>query len=108
MMNLEIVESNLKDGQVPPHKLAIMKDWLAGYSSSLMDRQLALQLNYATYFKLNREKVKSDKALKMEWLNTESGKEESELEVIQKKIKLLREAISSHLRVADNQARNLY
>lgn len=107
-MDIIAIEKELKLGQVAPHKLAEMKDWLAGYSSSLMDKQLELQLNYAQYFEVVRETVKSDKAVKMEWLRTNEGKQEAELETIQKKIKLLREAISSHLRVADNQARNLY
>lgn len=107
-MDILAIEKELKLGQVAPQKLAEMKDYLASYSSSLMDRQLELQIHYSDYFKAIRPNVKSDKAVKMEWLTTNNGREELEIETIQRKIKLLREAISSHLRVADNQARNLY
>ena len=107
-MNLETIEKELKTGQASPHRLAEMKDWLAGESSSMMDRQLELTMLYAKYFNDIRGEYKSDKAVRMAWIGGEWGKEEMELETRQRKIKVLREAISSHIRVASDEARNLY
>lgn len=106
-MNLETIESEMRTGQVPPQRLAEMKDWLAAESSSLMDRQLELQLRYADFYEVHKPET-TDKGVLQKWRRTAQGMEELTLETRQKKIKNLREAISSHLRVADNQARNLY
>lgn len=107
-MDIPTIIENLKVGQNSPAWLAEAKDWLAGHSSSLMDRQIELQKIYASYFILERTEVKSDRAVLMLWRTSISGQEELNLENEQRKIKVLREAISSHLRVHDNQARNLY
>ena len=107
-MNIDEITQELKTGQVNPPRLAEMKDWLAGESSTIMDRQLELQQDYARFYSLKREGVKSDKAVKMLWQALPDGIEEMILETRQKKIKVLREAISSHLRVAEGVARNMY
>lgn len=107
-MNLEIITKELSVGQVAPERLAQMKDYLAAFSASLMDRQLELQLEFAGWFQTNRERFKSDKAAQLEWETSDRGVEQLTLETRQKKIKVLREAISSHLRVASDQARNLF
>lgn len=107
-MNLQDIQEVLKTGQNSPAWLASVKDWLAGESSTLMDEQLKLQTQYAGYFAAFRDTVKSDKAIHMRWRHTDEGKREMELETLQRKIKVLREAISSHLRVLSDQARNLY
>lgn len=103
---LNEIQEALKVGQVTPGELAAMKDFLAGYSSSLMERQLQLQLQYASFFRLIREHKGSDKAVLMDWRNGDMGKEELTLEVTQKRIKTLMGAISSHLRVAHDEAYN--
>lgn len=105
---LEVIENALRVGQVAPPTLASYKDWLAAESSTLMDKQLERQLSYASYYEAHREAYKSDKGLLQAWRRTAEGREELMLDTAQKKIKVLREAISSHLRVADNAARNLY
>lgn len=105
-MNIELIEERLKIGQVSPDELAKMKDWLAVESSSLMDRQDQLIDLYADYFHAQREFHKSDKACDNAWNIREEGREQRKLETYQKRIKVLREAISSHLRVAHDQTYN--
>jgi hypothetical protein len=107
-MTIQEIEEILKIGQCPPTWLAEAKDWLASESSTLMDRQLELQIKFAEYFKEMREKFQSDNAVRMTWVTEPLGIEQISLETQQRKIKVLREAISSHLRVASDQARNLY
>lgn len=107
-MNIKIIEEELKTGQVNPPRLAEMKDYLAVVSSEFMDRQLQLQLEYADWFSTNRDNYKSDKAARLGWQAIHQGREELTLETRQKRIKVLREAISSHLRVASDSARNMY
>lgn len=107
-MNIETIESELSTGQIPPQRLAEMKDWLSAQSSRLMDRQLELQMYYAYFYNSVRTDHKSDKSVLMAWRAKDEGKEEMKLEVTQKKIKTLREAVSSHLRVHSDQARNMY
>ena len=106
-MNLEIIETELRTGQVPPPRLAEMKDWLASESSTLMDRQLELQIAYANFYEICKPN-NTDKGVLQAWRRTGQGLEDLKLDTAQKKIKVLREAISSHLRVAESQARNLY
>lgn len=107
-MDIKTIEEDLKTGQVPPPKLAEYRDWLSGTSSSMMDRQLELQIKYAENYKRIRELVDSDKAALMFWQDSQEGKEEMCLDTMQKKIKVLLQAISSHLRVHENMARNIY
>jgi len=106
-MNLETIEQELRTGQVPPPRLAELRDFLAVESSSKMDRQDQLIDLYADYFHANRVLHKSDKATDNAWGMTDLGKEQRRLETYQKRIKLLIGTISSHLRVAELQARNL-
>lgn len=107
-MNLETIERDLKLGQQPPHVLAEYRDYLAAESSSKMDRQDELIDLYADWFHVNREKHKSDKSCDNEWGRTELGREMRRLKTYQGRIKLLIGTIVSHLRVASDQARNLY
>lgn len=107
MTTLQDIEKELATGQIPPHRLAEFKDWLAAESSTLMDRQLELQLRYADFYEVHKPD-KTDKGVLQSWLRTAQGMEGLTLETRQKKIKVLREAISSHLRVASDQAHNLY
>jgi hypothetical protein len=88
--------------------LADAKDWLAGTSATLMDEQLQIQLAYSQYFLMHRNEYKSDNALRQSWYALPAGKRQLEIETEQRRIKVLREAISSHLRVASDAARNLY
>lgn len=107
-MDIKIIEEELKTGQVSPPRLAEMRDWLAGSCSSMMDRQLELQVLYADYFNFFRSDNKSDKSTSLKWEVKAEGKEQLQLETTQKKIKVLLQAISSHLRVHENMARNIY
>ncbi|HYF04602.1 MAG TPA: hypothetical protein VEA59_00355 [Patescibacteria group bacterium] len=107
-MDIQQIEQELKTGQVSPPRLAEMKDYLAAESSTIMDRQLELHMLYAKWFQNHRGLHKSDKSAYLAWCADELGKEELILETRQKKIKVLREAISSHLRVASDAARNMY
>lgn len=107
-MNLDNIEKELAQGQVSPPRLAEMRDWMAAYSSSLMDRQDQLVDLYADWFHLNRPNYKSDKACDNAWDRTEAGKEQRRLETLQKRLKLLIAAVASHVRIASDQARNLF
>ena len=107
-MTIKEIEEKLKEGQVNPQELAEMSDFLAGTSSSLMDRQLELQKQYADYFTTLRKNFQSDKAVLMDWQSSASGMEQLELETTQKKIKTLSQTIGRHLKVAHDQAYNRY
>jgi hypothetical protein len=107
-MDIETIERELKTGQVPPPRLAEMRDWLSVEASSKMDRQDQLVDLYADYFHVNRASFKSDKACDNAWDLTDLGREQRRLETYQKRIKLLIATIASHLRVASDAARNLY
>ncbi len=107
-MNLELIEQQLKLGQTPPPLLADYKDWLSAEASSLMDRQAELTILFSDWFFENRKDHKSDKACQIAWYTKDEGREQLLLETRQRKIKTLREAISSHLRIASDMARNLF
>jgi hypothetical protein len=105
-MEIKTIAEELKIGQVEPGRLAEMSDWLAGTSSSLMDRQLELQVLYAEYFDVQREFHDSDKATDNAWKRNKAGLEQLQLETTQKKIKVLLQTIGRHLKVAHDQAYN--
>jgi hypothetical protein len=107
-MTIETIQKDLAGGQVPPPTLAEYRDFLAATQTALMDRLMELQFLYTKFFNSNRFVHKSDTAVKMAWRGTPEGEEEIKLETKFKQIKLLIGAISSHLRVAENVARNLY
>lgn len=107
-MNIEQIQQDLKTGQLSPPQLAEYKDWLSAESASDMDRQLELQLLFTDFFTAKRAEYKSDKAVQMAWQATPEGREQLLLETKQKKMKVLIQTISSHLRVAHDQALNLY
>lgn len=105
-MNLETIEQELITGQVVPKRLVEFSDWLSATSSSLMDRQLELQLMYAEYFHAQREFHDSDKATDNAWKRNIAGNEQLKLETTQKKIKILLQTIGRHLRVNHAEAYN--
>lgn len=107
-MNIDQIQKELKTGQVAPHTLAQYKDFLAASASEILDEQLSLQLGYSQYFMENRDKYKSDNALRQSWSLKEEGKRELTLHTMQKRIKSLVGAISSHLRLSSEEARNIY
>jgi len=107
-MTIKEIQEQLKVGQVSPPQLAEMKDYLASISSEFLDRQLELHKEYADYFSINRSSHKSDNGCKLAFNRTDSGKLQLELDNTQRKIKVLREAISSHIRVYSDAARNMY
>lgn len=107
-MTLEIIQEELKTGQVSPARLIEMSDWLAAHSSSLMDSHEELVQHQIAYFNEHRSEFKSDKATEASFSATSSGTELRIAETTQKRITMLLRAISRNLRVKELEARNLY
>lgn len=105
-MTIEIIENELKVGQVSPHRLVEMSDWLAAHSSSLMDRHEELIQANVAFFNLHRAEHKSDKAVERAWEATTMGMELRIAETTQKRITTLLRAISRHLKVLQMEAFN--
>lgn len=105
-MTIEIIETELKVGQVSPHRLVEFSDWLSAHSSSIMDRTEELIQASIAYFNEHRSEFKSDKATEASFSATTMGTELRIAETTQKRITMLLRAIGRHLKVAELEAYN--
>lgn len=107
-MNLNTIQDLLKNPQATPRQLAEAKDWLAGEASYLLEKELGLNLQYAVFFNAERPNYQSDKQVQKLWETTPLGIDHLTVQNTQKRIKLLISAISSHLKVLNDESYNRY
>lgn len=105
-MNLQSIEQLLQNPQATPRELSNAKDWLSAQGSYLLEQELNSTLQATQFFNDHRGNYQSDKACTSAWQGTEAGIHQLKIINQQKRIKLLISAISSHLRVLNNEAFN--
>jgi hypothetical protein len=120
-MNIEDIESALKNEDTSPPDLAQFSTILAGYYSYygqmlkrvLLDKPIVwinIQtfVDYETERAITREKPLSDKKTEMIWKTTKDGQAEIALEWELKRIQTMLSAINKRLYVDNQAAKNNY
>lgn len=120
-MNIEDIESALKNEDASPPDLAKFSTILAGYYSYhgqtlkriMIDKPLVwlnIQsfVDYETERNINREKPLSDKKTEMIWLASEQGEAETALTWELRRIEKMMSAINKRLYVDNVAAKNQY
>lgn len=106
-LTVEHIESEMQSGELTPRQVASFKTYLAAiYSLRATEMQRIQVFRAGKWLDLRAEK-NSDKAADREWQTLPQGIREIELKWEMRRIDKLIGALSTMMRVIENEARNL-
>lgn len=93
---------------ISPHEKALQRETLAAEYARMSEEWADLQELRNIFWPDIRENVKSDKAADTQWERTENGKKQMRLKMRMKANIQQQNALSTSIRVAENEARGIY
>ena len=107
-MNITQIQDLLKNPQATPKQLDDARRYMAAEASRLLEDSLRLSNLEVAHFVAHRGEYGSDTACTKAWDYTPEGRDQALNENTQKRITKLISSISNHLRVLENEARNIF
>lgn len=105
---LESIQERLTLGSVTSQEASNMRVILSGTYAQLSTKLEAILAQRPKVWLEMRKLCKSDKATDRQWEGSEMGLEEMSLHMKLKRIEKMMSSLSSLLRVAENEAKNIY
>lgn len=108
MRTIQQIQADIGVKSIPPPMLKDYKAELAHHYSTLTDKLEDILIHKPEVWSELRSKQKSDAATDRAWEGTDVGKQEIQVRLRLKKVEKLISAVNSLIRVAEQEAQNLY